>query len=113
MIPGDLPAQPLPGHPGVRSSGQTVRVDGGHRAMSTTALDEAQAFATKSGQHLWFATTMHALSPDALDRSKTEPLLFDAESLMATAIGCYVCETPWSPELTRRRCPGEPKGGRR
>ena len=44
----------------------------------------------------------------ALDRADTDPLLFDAESLLATAIGCYVCEQPWDSRLTRRRCPGEP-----
>jgi hypothetical protein len=93
----------------ITSDGTTVRVDQGHRAMGGDAMDAAQAYAIKAAEHLWVATVCHRLSAAALDASQSEPLNFDAESLIMTAIGCYVCEEPWEPTLTRRRCKGEPR----
>ena len=90
-------------------SGIQVRVDEGHRAMKPTALDAAQAYAVKAGEHLWIATTSHLISADALDRAADEPLILDAESLLYAGYGCFVCEQVWEPRLTRHRCPGEPR----
>lgn len=92
----------------VTTDGTTVKVDRGHRGMSPDAMDAAERYAVQSGTHLWVATAAYRLSPDALDRADTDPLMFDAESLLATAIGCYVCEQPWDAQLTRRRCKGSP-----
>lgn len=93
----------------ITSDGSTVRVDQGHRGMGPDAMDAAMAYAVKAQEHLWVATACHRLSAAALDRMDSEPLHFDAESLIATGIGCYVCEEPWEKRLTRRRCPGEPR----
>jgi hypothetical protein len=95
--------------PRVVGSGIQMRVDEGHQAMNPTALDAAQAYAEKAGEHLWIASTCHRISPEALDRAATEPLILDAESLLYAGYGCFVCEQVWEPRLTRRRCPGEPR----
>ena len=92
----------------VSTDGTTVRVDRGHRAMGHEAIDAAMSYALKSQTHLWVATTAHRISVEALERMDEEPLLLDAESLLMTGFGCYVCERPYERSLARRRCPGEP-----
>jgi hypothetical protein len=37
-------------------------------------------------------------------------LILDKEALvLATKIGCFYCEEPWSKYLQHRRCPGNPQ----
>jgi hypothetical protein len=92
----------------ITSDGTTVRIDDGHRGLNRGAMEEAERLAVMSGTHLWIMTTAHAITANALDRMDSDPLIADAESLLGTAIGCFVCEQPWEPRLTRRRCKGEP-----
>lgn len=73
-------------------------------------FDADEAYAKQSGQHLWVAIQTHVVSADTLDASlRGEPPMFDRESLRDLNVGCYVCEQAWTPQLTRRRCPGEPR----
>lgn len=61
--------------------------------------------AVQSGDHLWIATLAYFVADSSLDTLAETPVMFDVENLaMRPAIGCYVCEQPYSVELRRRRC---------
>lgn len=82
---------------------------GGQLAAIGERVDRAFAYAVKSQTHLWVATTAYLVSDHALDHLESEPLQLDLENLaMAPALGCYVCEQPYSRRLRTRRCTGEP-----
>jgi hypothetical protein len=81
-------------------------------AKLNARMDAAYSYATKSKQHLWIATTTYQVSDHALQNIGREPLNLDLETmLMQPALGCYVCEQPYSPRLRLRKCPGEPAPG--
>lgn len=68
--------------------------------------------AQTAGRHLWVATLAHRASDtllDAYDGSSTATPILDPDTLVyGPAVGCYVCETPYSSDLRRSVCPGEP-----
>lgn len=66
-------------------------------------------WARKAERHLWVATCAYVLSDDAVGNMATESINLDAESLLsAPAVGCFICEEPYSTRLRHRKCPGEP-----
>lgn len=88
------------------SLGDKQRIDPG---MQKNRLDREYNYAKRSHTHLWQAIITHKLSVQALENMETESLILDAESMMGLPlIGCFVCEQPYSRELLRRKCPGEP-----
>lgn len=92
----------------VDSDGNTLSVTNEHRTITPATFADAAENAGDAGIHLWVVTTAHAVSMDDLEHMADEPLRLDSGSHLATALGCYVCEQPWTFAATRRRCPGEP-----
>lgn len=77
-------------------------------AAESGALLEKVMRALRLGEHLWIATAAW-LVPEP---STTETLLLDRENLLVSpAIGCYVCEEPYSRRIAHRRCSGKGKRG--
>jgi len=78
-----------------------------------TKLDARHArdyeYALKSQSHLWVATTAYKLSDEAVDNMTTTEINLDLENmLMSPAIGCFICEEPFTRRLRHRKCAGEP-----
>lgn len=66
--------------------------------------DRVLAAARLTGDHVWIATVAYLVTPPLEDGA-----ILDVDNLMfRPAVGCYVCEEPWSPYLNRRRCKGDP-----
>jgi hypothetical protein len=84
-----------------------------HKAMTPEALDQLRAYHERSGTHMWQAMLCHTISTEALGKMGDTPPLFDGETLIFAAIGCFICETPYKRELRLLRCPGEPPNGAR
>lgn len=75
-------------------------------------FDAEYAYAVKAGTHLWTVTLLHRATDgtlDVFDGRDGTPLLDADTLLMRPALGCYVCEEPYSPAARRRRCGGEPR----
>lgn len=85
-----------------------------HRQLAGRARHDrlyAEALATHS--HLWQVFVQHLASDTMLDArdgvAADGPGYLDVDTLLGPPmIVCYVCEQPYSPELRRARCPGEP-----
>jgi hypothetical protein len=63
------------------------------------------------GEHVWVATAAYRLDAKATlaAHESGEQQHLDMENLAAFAIGCFVCEQPFSKRLFYRRCTGEPR----
>jgi hypothetical protein len=82
-----------------RSTGYRQRVPGN--------FDRVPEYDPRSGDHLWAVFSMYRVNPQA-----EEPML-DVENLLTVqGPGCYFCEEPYTPRLSKRRCPGKPTHGR-
>lgn len=72
--------------------------------QSGARLTDLVQSAVRLREHLWVATAAWAVS----DPADPGPLLLDRNNLLTVpGVGCYVCEQVYSPQLARRRCPGE------
>jgi hypothetical protein len=78
-------------------------------AVGSDRLDRAAAMNTRAGAHLWIIATSYGLTDQeaANGIEGVQVLLDDDHLLSVTAIGCYICEQPYS-EAVGRRCKGEP-----
>lgn len=92
---------------GMRSTGVKVRIESDRLERAADRLDELARVARISGDHMWVATTAHHIADPV--QALADGLVLDAESLLYTGVGCYVCEEPFTPRLLTRRCKGEPK----
>ncbi|MGH7606549.1 MAG: hypothetical protein ACREME_04335 [Gemmatimonadales bacterium] len=80
----------------------------GAAAASGALLEEKVMQALRLREHLWIATAAW-LVPNP---GKAEALLLDRENLLVSpAIGCYICEEPYSKRIAHRRCSGKGKSG--
>ena len=84
-------------------------VDGNTLQKLEKSMDKEIMSAIKMERHYWISIQTHHVSLRMLDRAMVEPMLLDNESLRGMYVGCYICETEWTPEKTRRKCPGPPK----
>jgi hypothetical protein len=101
----ELRAIELGDGPGVRQHASQDQL-----AAAKSRFDLAYDYALAAGVHLWTATLMHQVSPDALADLDAGPLNLDLESLLlGPMLGCYICEIDYTPRARLRRCPGEPK----
>lgn len=70
------------------------------------AFDHRYETARRHGNHLWIAAVSYFVNPPITDGYQ-----LDVENMaMDPAIGCYICEEPWTAQLAGRRCKGEPTG---
>jgi hypothetical protein len=79
----------------------------------TRSQEDARLEPEGPGRHVWTATSMHRLSDRAAAATFDESLGrvdLDVETLVMVHVGCWQCEEPYSPELAKRRCPGQPPG---
>lgn len=80
----------------------------GAAAASGSLLEEKVMQALRLREHLWIATAAW-LVPDP---ATADVLLLDRENLLVSpALGCYVCEEPYSQRIAQRRCSGKSKPG--
>lgn len=64
----------------------------------------------REGEHVWAVIASYVVSEDVVKRAAAGGQVnLDAENLAYTGLGCFVCQQPYSPRLTFRRCKGEPK----
>lgn len=87
-------------------------VAGERLARASAAFDREVEYAKKSESHLWIVALAHRLSTAQarlMVEGRSEDVPLDAESLVVSGTGCYICETPLSARLLNRRCKGEPK----
>jgi hypothetical protein len=87
--------------------GVEVHVSSDRMRRASAAFDERVRHATSDGDHVWVVLVTHLVS-DPVSFNAGEAHL-DAESIASANLGCFVCEQPWTPRLTHRRCPGEPR----
>jgi hypothetical protein len=62
------------------------------------------------GAHVWVAVAAFRVSPESLRGTATDQIWLDQENLASIDVGCYVCEQPWSKQISYRGCPGDPSG---
>lgn len=96
----------------IEGTGVQQFVAGERLARASAAFDRDVEYATKSGSHLWIVALAHRLSTDQarlMTEGRSDAVPLDAESLVVSGTGCYICETPLSARLLNRRCKGEPK----
>lgn len=80
----------------------------GAAAASGALLEDKVTRALLLREHLWIATAAWLVT----DPGKAETLLLDRENLLVSpAIGCYVCEEPYTERIAHRRCSGKGKPG--
>lgn len=60
------------------------------------------------GAHVWIAMACYRVSAEALRGSAADQVHLDRENLAIIEVGCYVCEEPWSEQISYRGCPGHP-----
>jgi hypothetical protein len=100
-----------------RGIGDRQEVTPDRQLKAEEQLERDLDYAVKSETHLWIVTMAHRATDQLLDaqdgRTTDTPMLDTDTLLMRPAVGCYVCEQVYEPRLRRRKCPGEPKGGRR
>jgi hypothetical protein len=60
------------------------------------------------GEHVWIAAAVFRVSAEALRGRAADTVHLDRENLATITVGCYVCEQPWSAQLSVRGCPGHP-----
>lgn len=67
-------------------------------------FDDAEARALRSGEHLWVAVVSYFVTPPIRDGQ-----LLDVENMaIEPAVGCYLCEQPFTTRLASRRCKAKP-----
>lgn len=79
-------------------------VDTARQERLDAEFDRRLALARRHGLHVWIAVMGFYVNVPL------EPeQLIDAENIAIPAkVGCYVCEKPYSPLETGRRCKGKP-----
>lgn len=88
-------------------------ISGDRQRVGLSRHEELYRYAVASKTHMWVAVISHAASDDLLramtgDDEASLPILDVDTMLGPPAIGCYVCEQTYEPQLRLRRCPGEP-----
>jgi hypothetical protein len=93
---------------GLSSLGMKQVVNG----VSPDRLDKEIEYATKSGSHLWNSLVVYLHTEDNVRKAYagTEHLIMDGENLLTHAVGCFICEEPYTKEIASKRCKGQPKG---
>jgi len=72
-------------------------------------FDRLLSLAERAGEHVWVATVGYLMNPPGPDGALPEGTRLDTSGLIGPPVlGCYRCEQPWTPQLTRRRCTGDP-----
>lgn len=96
------------------STGQMQEVPGSRQKHQLSTFHERVEYHLKAETHLWTVALLHYASEGLLKAFGGEtpdslPLL-DADSLTGPpAVGCYICETQYEPQLRLRKCPGGPR----
>lgn len=93
---------------GVVSGGVTYEWNPG--PDKAARLDKELEYAIKAGNHFWTAIAMFHLNEQSLADIENEQAHMDMENLMQIHMGCFLCEEPYSAQLAKRRCRGNPPG---
>jgi hypothetical protein len=72
-------------------------------------VDKVPPYSPALAVHFWIVTTAYRVAPQ-LWRGEHTPMLDRENLVMVSPPGCYYCEQLYTPELARRRCPGDPAG---
>lgn len=91
------------------SKGVRQHVGGEQLAKINDRYTREYAWAAKAQRHLWVATCAYVLTEHAVANMTEEPVNLDVENLLSSpAVGCFICEEPYSQRIRHRKCPGDP-----
>lgn len=92
-----------PGDVVLTGRGPTVEATSEHQLSGHKRFDEKLGYARKAGDHFWVAIAYYVI-----DDPSATPFHLDLENIGGPpALVCYRCETPYEPQLLKRRCKGD------
>jgi len=70
------------------------------------SVDRIPPFDKRTGEHYWVVITTYHVDPAAFTDATRTPMLDRENLVLITGVGCFHCETPYTPQMARRRCRG-------
>lgn len=85
-------------------TGRKQFISGDRQISAQKVMDKEVAQCVREKKHYWLAIVSFKVNPPLREGS-----ILDSENMRGlTAIGCYICEEPFT-EKSPKRCPGEPR----
>ena len=79
-------------------------ISGDRQLRQQARFDDKLATAHRLREQLWVAFVGYTVTPPLVDGT-----ILDVDNMTGPPqAGCFICETPWSPWLEKRRCTGNP-----
>lgn len=93
----------------IRNGVHLVEMRGGGMLENASARYGGQVPEVAEGEHLWVMMGCWRISDPAAVFTEGHDQHLDMENLLTVeGPGCYICETPWNPELAALPCTGDP-----